>query len=323
MASDLDYAELVNLASKIPQILKCSISQNTFKSYSSGFRKWSEWCKKYNLTAFPVEQRNLLLFMSDIKEKQSSVQTLNSVLYSISWIHGIAGLEDPCKADIVVKMKEGAKRILSRPCTQKEPLTIENLVKIVSVYGQDKDNLPNLRFVTMCVVGFYGFFRFDELFNLKRSNINFSENYIEVNVERSKTDTLRHGSSVSIAATGEITCPKLCLLNYFEAAKIPPDSENFIFRPIIKTSSGYKLDKKRKLSYTRTREIFLERLQDLGLDKSKFGLHSLRSGGASAACKAGVSDRLIMKHGRWKSEKSKDRYIHETVQQKLSVTKNI
>ena len=106
--------------------------------------------------------------MSDITEKQSSVQTLNSVLYSISWIHGIAGLEDPCKADIVVKMKEGAKRILSRPCTQKEPLTIENLVKIVSVYGQDKDNLPNLRFFTMCVVGFYGFFRFDELSNLKR-----------------------------------------------------------------------------------------------------------------------------------------------------------
>ena len=134
-------------------------------------------------------------------------------------------------------------------------------------------------------------------------------------------DTLRHGSSVSIAATGEITCPKLCLLNYFEAAKIPPDSENFIFRPIIKTSSGYKLDKKRKLSYTRTREIFLERLQDLGLDKSNFGPHSLRSGGASAACKAGMSDRLIMKHGRWKSEKSKDRYIHETVQQKLSVTR--
>ena len=160
------------------------------------------------------------------------------------------------------------------------------------MYGQDKDNLPNLRFVTMCVVGFYGFFRFDELSNLKRSNINFSENYVEVKLERSKADTLRHGSLVSISATGEITCPKLCLMNYFEAAKIPPDSENFIFRPI---------DKKRKLSYTRTREFFLERLQDLGLDKIKFGLYSLRSGRASAACKAAVSDRLIMKHGRWKS----------------------
>ena len=55
-------------------------------------------------------------------------------------------------------------------------------------------------------------------------------------------------------------------------------------------------------------ELFnlVDRLTDIGLDKKLFGLHSLRSGGATAAASnASVCDRLIMKHGRWVTEKSK------------------
>ena len=37
----------------------------------------------------------------------------------------------------------------------------------------------------------------------------------------------------------------------------------------------------------------------------------------------GVNDRLFKKHGRWKSEKIKDGYIHESTEAKLVVTKNL
>ena len=47
-------------------------------------------------------------------------------------------------------------------------------------------------------------------------------------------------------------------------------------------------------------------LGKLGLDKSKYGLHSLPSGGASTAANVGVSDRLLNKHGRCLSENAKD-----------------
>lgn len=323
IASISDNAELVRLASKIPQVLKSSISSNTFKSYTSGFKKWSVWCNKFNFKVFPAEQKHLLLFISELIDKKVSVATLNSVCYSISWIHGISGKVDPFKSPVLVKMKEGAKRILSRPCVQKEPLSFEALEKIVLKYGHDVKHLSNVRFATMCAIGFYGFLRFSELSNLRRSDLKIFDDHIDIFIEKSKTDKYRQGSSVLIAANGEKTCPKTCLINYLSAAKIKSDSRQFLFGPIIKTSNGYRLDKKRKLSYTRTREILLEKLQDLGFDKSKFGLHSLRSGGATASYSSGVPDRLIMKHGRWKSEKSKDRYIHETVKQRLQVTHNI
>lgn len=142
----------------------------------------------------------------------------------------------------------------------------------------------------MCVIGFYGFLRFSELSNLRRSDVKIFDDHIDIFIEKSKTDKYRQGSSILIAANGGNTCPRVCLMNYLSAAKIKNNSCQFLFSPIIKTSNGYRLDKKRKLSYTRTREILLQKLQDMGVDKSKFGLHSLRSGGATASCSSGAPD---------------------------------
>jgi len=60
-----------------------------------------------------------------------------------------------------------------------------------------------------------------------------------------------------------------------------------------------------------------------GFPAVDFGLHSLKAGGATAAAVAGVQDRLFKKHGRWKSENAKDGYIEDSLQQRLSVTKNL
>jgi hypothetical protein len=46
---------------------------------------------------------------------------------------------------------------------------------------------------------------------------------------------------------------------------------------------------------------------------------SLRSGGATAAANAGLSDRLFKKHGRWCSDNAKDGYVHENLHYILSV----
>ena len=51
------------------------------------------------------------------------------------------------------------------------------------------------------------------------------------------------------------------------------------------------------------------------------GLHSLRAGGASAAANAGVNDRCWKRHGRWKSETSKDGYAADSLGRRLEVSK--
>jgi len=59
------------------------------------------------------------------------------------------------------------------------------------------------------------------------------------------------------------------------------------------------------------------------LDTKLYGLHSLRIGGASAAANNDLPDRVIKKHGRWKSENAKDVYFREDIQHQLLVTLNI
>ena len=59
------------------------------------------------------------------------------------------------------------------------------------------------------------------------------------------------------------------------------------------------------------------------MNPKEFGLHSLRSGGATAAANAGVPDRLFKRHGRWLSENAKDSYVKDKLEDRLSVTRNI
>ena len=62
-----------------------------------------------------------------------------------------------------------------------------------------------------------------------------------------------------------------------------------LFRPLTKNKSGYTL-RNGKLSYTRCREIFKTTLKDLGYDPKEYGLHSLRSGDATAAISNNASN---------------------------------
>ena len=92
----------------------------------------------------------------------------------------------------------------------------------------------------------------------------------------------------------------------------------------FKKKNTYKLCGK-GFSYSRCREIFKDCLKGLGYDEKKFGLHSLRSGGATAAVinNHNLSERLLKLHGRWKSDIAKDMYILEETQNRLSVTCNL
>ena len=71
------------------------------------------------------------------------------------------------------------------------------------------------------------------------------------------------------------------------------------------------------------REVVLDMLSAVGLDKCKFGLHSLRSGGALAAANAGVPDCMFKWHGRWRSENAKDSCVQDALDERLTVSCNL
>ena len=78
-----------------------------------------------------------------------------------------------------------------------------------------------------------------------------------------------------------------------------------------------------QISYSCLRDLFCKKLDGLGFSSGDFGLHSLRSGGASAAANTKVPDRLFKRHGRWKSENAKDGYVKDDVESRLAVSKSL
>jgi hypothetical protein len=60
--------------------------------------------------------------------------------------------------------------------------------------------------------------------------------------------------------------------------------------------------------------------EEIGLDQKLFGLHSLRSGGASAATKSGIPDpdRWFKRHDRWLSEND-DGFAKDKLEDRLRV----
>ena len=114
-----------------------------------------------------------------------------------------------------------------------------------------------------------------------------------IRISSSKTDQYRQGDSVVVARTGSSKYPVTMLERYYAMASISKESKLRLFRGIVSTKSGEQLRSQGSLSYTRLRELFLQKLTSLGFDAKQFGLHSLRSGGATAAAQADVPDRLF------------------------------
>jgi hypothetical protein len=52
-------------------------------------------------------------------------------------------------------------------------------------------------------------------------------------------------------------------------------------------------------------------------------LHSFRSGGATEAANSDVKERCWKRHGRWKSDSSKDGYVADSVASRLEVSKHL
>lgn len=53
------------------------------------------------------------------------------------------------------------------------------------------------------------------------------------------------------------------------------------------------------------------------------GLHSMRSGGATAVADSDVNERCWKRHGRWSSDSSKDLYVVDSVEKRLEVFKHL
>lgn len=131
-------------------------AENTLKSYESYFKQFCSWCRKYNFISVPAKDTLVALYLSWLKQSNPSESKINSVTYSISWAHNVAGFADPCSSVLVRNVKEGLARTCGRPAVSKTPIKVTDLQNMVKHFGSN----PKIHY--------YGIVELFRLFKIQR-----------------------------------------------------------------------------------------------------------------------------------------------------------
>ena len=308
----------------LSKVLTQARENSTTKTYSSYFEKWRIWATHFpEVNVLPADEFHIVLYMMHLLQIGKTFPVIRMSYFFINYFHLIVGYQNPCPTSLPYNVLEGIKRILACSAAKKSPVAVSQLYEMYNYFGTKTISLSSLRTILICVLSFMGFLRFSEVIKLRRCDMIINKTVLSIFIEKSKTDVYREGSWVYLTKLDTVLWPIELVSQYFKKSNIGGNCQKYIFRGIITRKSHSKQSCDKDISYTCVRENVIEGLKNIGTETKLFGLHSLRAGGATAAANLGVNNRLFKKHGRWKSEKVKDGYIHESIEAKLIVTKNL
>ena len=313
------------LALSLPDVVMAGRAKSTTSKYQRAWSNWLDWCEdKEEITAFPANPFYVAIYLNFVLKTSKKSGTLTTAFYGIRWGHHVNGLYSPTDHPFVSMTYEGTLRLCERkPKDPKEPITPEILKHLIKTF--DSESLMSLRFLLICSLGFFGFFRIDELLTVQLKDLTIKSAHLEIFLEVSKSDQHRDGNTIYVSRNENTKfCPVNLVERFLSLSNVTSTSnpECFLIPRLIKIKKGHKIHLFEGISYTRAREIFKEKMEEAEI-KGNFGLHSLRSGGASAAAQNNVNERLISKHGRWASDRARNSYIKDSIEYRLTISRKL
>ena len=110
------------------------------------------------MQVIPAKPIFVALYINYLLQTSKMNGPIEGAVNTVSWTHHLAGVEDPTDYILVKEARAGAKRILAQSTTKKEHITLEILETLVDRFGGADASLSDIRTLTMCLVGFAGFF---------------------------------------------------------------------------------------------------------------------------------------------------------------------
>jgi integrase len=170
-------------------------------------------------------------------------------------------LTDHTDNSVVTSLQEAGRRIACPKKSKKDPVTTEMLIDLCTQFKDCKDLLI-IRYLTMILLCFAGFLRYDEISSLLCNNVNIYDEYLILFIEKAKTDQHKNGNEVLISKGNTVACPFSMFNRYLTISEIALDSKIFLSRPIFRSKNVCKLIyKNTKLSYTAARQSIISRLK--------------------------------------------------------------
>ena len=288
LITDLKSLELETLKN-----LKNSKSSNTLRAYQADFRDFTSFCIKNGLKSMPTEPKILSIYLTHLAAT-SKFSTLKRRIASISVLHKMKGHYLDTKHPIIMENLHGIRRVRGTNQKAKKPLLIKDLKAIINKIDEVKQaEIKKFRDKAIILIGFAGGFRRSELVNIDYDDLDFVSEGVKIFIKRSKTDQSGEGMIKAI--------PYFENISYCPVKKL----KDWISLNHINTGKIFQLSDK-SIALIIKKYVLLS-----GLDPSKYGGHSLRSGFATSAAEFGAEERNIMAMTGHKTTQMVRRYIQE------------
>jgi site-specific recombinase XerD len=281
-----------------------SKSANTWRAYRSDLRHFGAWCASRGVVAMPAAPETVRLYLVDHAGKLS-INTLRRRLSAISEAHVAAQVPNPTVSPVVRFAWEGMRRSHGSAPRTKEAAVTEVVTEVVTAMVKPLGkSLIDVRDRAILLIGFAGAMRRSELASLEFADVTETGDGLRITVGRSKTDQEGEGAVVGITyGSNPPTCPVRAWRAWVEAAQLV---DGPAFRQL---GNGRVTDK--RITGDGIARMLKRRATAAGLDPELFSGHSLRSGFATTAARAGVAEHKIMRQGRWTTSAAMRGYIRE------------
>jgi integrase len=305
-----------------------AVPETTRATYRSAWNAWGAWCSERGLPLVPVTPDALGAAVSDWSEGFAlatiEVRVAACVFHHKLWqaSEGIAAdrRTDPSvDPRVQVTMKAVRRKLGRKPQRQMAPLSVDDLRKLVSGLS---DDLTGIRDHALILIGFAGAMRRSEIAcgeSAVRANgqherglcvedVSERPEGLRVEIRYSKTDQEGAGQVIGVPRGRDPRlCPVLAYRNWLSWSGITTGP---VFRPIDRHGNvGDTMMHSRSVNLRLREACRAAGMADTLVDR--IGGHSLRSGFATEAARAGASERSIARTTRHKNLDTLRRYIRE------------
>ena len=158
------------------------------ENYRRGFDIWKKWFLQFHeVDLFPAKDVFVALCITSMIQESESFNKIKQVYYSLKFVHDVYGFKNPCKSSLMKLVLDSAGRKLSKPVQKKEVIKLRHLRDMMTMLTKHgKQNFFNIRTLRMCLISHAGFLRFNELVNIKRSDIFLEKRILNCSLRKVK-----------------------------------------------------------------------------------------------------------------------------------------
>jgi integrase len=207
-------------------------------------------------------------------------------LIAIGQAHRLAGHRLDASSPAICEVMKGIRRAKGTAVLKKAAAEIDILRDAVAKL-REQPGLRPLRNRALLLPGFAAALRRSELVALDQADIAFVPEGLVITLRRRKTDQAGKGTEIAVPlGRSERTCPVLTLKAWIQAAGI---SAGALFLSV----NRHGLTSQQRLSPMDVMRVVKASVAAAGYEADQFAGHSLRSGLATSAARAGVAERHI------------------------------